>query len=59
MDYELSCRYVRNLLGPMTTYLKDISIQNNLKGFAQQADVIYTVSWMTRDAFALLFLDRA
>ncbi|KAH7691116.1 Nuclear transport receptor exportin 4 (importin beta superfamily) domain-containing protein [Dioscorea alata] len=42
-DSEASNQYVRNLLGPMTTYLKDISIQNNLKGFAQQADVIYTV----------------
>ncbi|KAJ0967573.1 hypothetical protein J5N97_024490 [Dioscorea zingiberensis] len=45
-DPEASNQYVRDLLGPMTTYLKNISTRNDLKAFAQQADAIYMVICM-------------
>ncbi|KAJ8499807.1 hypothetical protein OPV22_010359 [Ensete ventricosum] len=43
-DLETSNQYVRDLMGPMTAYLVDISSQNDLKAVAQQADAIYMVS---------------
>ncbi|THU73129.1 hypothetical protein C4D60_Mb04t19540 [Musa balbisiana] len=43
-DLETSNQYVRDLMGPMTAYLVDISSRNDLKAVAQQADAIYMVS---------------
>ncbi|CAL9153708.1 unnamed protein product [Musa hybrid cultivar] len=42
-DLETSNQYVRDLMGPMTAYLVDISSRNDLKAVAQQADAIYMV----------------
>nr|XP_010934314.3 LOW QUALITY PROTEIN: exportin-4-like [Elaeis guineensis] len=42
-DSEASNQYVRDLIGPMTAYLVNISSRNDLKAVAQQADVIYMV----------------
>lgn len=43
-DLEVSNQYVRDLMGPMTAYLVDVSSRNDLKAVAQQADAMYMVS---------------
>ncbi|XP_021888651.1 exportin-4 isoform X1 [Carica papaya] len=43
-DSGASNQYVRSLLGPMTTYLVELSKKNNLKSAAQQPDVILLVT---------------
>ncbi|WOL04284.1 exportin-4 isoform X1 [Canna indica] len=43
-DLEISNQYVRDLMGPMTAHLVDISNRNDLKAVAQHADAMYMVS---------------
>ncbi|XP_042439550.1 exportin-4-like isoform X1 [Zingiber officinale] len=43
-DQESSNQYVRDLMGPMTIYLVDISTRNDAKVVSQQADAMYMVS---------------
>ncbi|KAF3796350.1 Exportin-4 [Nymphaea thermarum] len=41
---EAANQYVRDLMGPVTSYLVDISTKNELKDVAQKADAIFMVS---------------
>ncbi|GLT76967.1 hypothetical protein SLA2020_485980 [Shorea laevis] len=41
---EASNQYIRGLMGPMATYLVDLSNKNDLKSIAQQPDIILSVS---------------
>ncbi|CAN6479474.1 unnamed protein product [Victoria cruziana] len=41
---EAANQYVRDLMGPVTSYVVDISTKNDLKDVAQQADAILMVS---------------
>lgn len=42
--YTVSERYVRDLVGPMTSYLVEISDKGDLKSIASLPDVILSVS---------------
>ncbi|XP_020678770.1 exportin-4 [Dendrobium catenatum] len=43
-DAEASNQYVRDLIGPMTSYLAEMSARNDLKDIAQLPDAMYTVN---------------
>ncbi|XP_020595203.1 exportin-4-like, partial [Phalaenopsis equestris] len=43
-DAEASNQYVRDLIGPMTSYLAEISARNDLKDVAQLPDAMYMVN---------------
>ncbi|XP_029124610.1 exportin-4 [Cajanus cajan] len=43
---EVSSQYVRNLMGPITTYIVEISSKNNFKSISQQPDILLSVSCM-------------
>ncbi|RDX59766.1 Exportin-4, partial [Mucuna pruriens] len=43
---EASSQYVRNLMGPIATYIVEISSKSNLKSIAQQPDILLSVSCM-------------
>ncbi|KAH1196066.1 Exportin-4 [Glycine max] len=43
---EASSQYVRNLMGPIATYIVEISSKSNFKNIAQQPDILLSVSCM-------------
>ncbi|TKY61337.1 Exportin-4 protein [Spatholobus suberectus] len=43
---EASSQYVRNLMGPIATYIVEISSKSNFKSIAQQPDILLLVSCM-------------
>ncbi|KAK7397353.1 hypothetical protein VNO78_18522 [Psophocarpus tetragonolobus] len=43
---EASSQYVRNLMGPIATYIVEISSKNNFKTISQQPDILLSVSCM-------------
>lgn len=43
---EASSQYVRNLMGPIATYIVEISSKSNFKSIAQQPDILLSVSCM-------------
>lgn len=51
LSLALLCRYVRDLLGPITNSLATLSKHDDLQVFAQQPDVIMQVRWV----FLLVF----
>ncbi|XP_014491561.1 exportin-4 isoform X1 [Vigna radiata var. radiata] len=43
---EASSQYVRNLMGPIATYIVEISRKHNFRSIAQQPDILLSVSCM-------------
>ncbi|CAJ1961162.1 unnamed protein product [Sphenostylis stenocarpa] len=43
---DMSNQYVRNLMGPIATYIVEISSKSNVRSIAQQPDILLTVSCM-------------